>query len=249
MTESLSDLQRSFAGHLRDPARYPVPSTVDPRRMAVYRELFFNNIDGLLSANFPVLRRTLDEPCWRSLVEEFCCEHRAQTPLFTEIGQEFVHFLDARPDDSRAPWLTELAHYEWIELALQIADDPLPAHAPQADLLDDMLLLSPYCRALAYQWPAHRIGPHYLPDTAPSNPSLLLARRQADGSIMFSELSPLLFRLIELLEAQSSRSGLQLLQQLAAEASMGPTDDFIADGKRMLERLRDQGCLLDMRRD
>lgn len=244
MAESLAQLQRRFGRHLRDPEHQPVPAEVDPIRMAIYRELFFNNIQSLLRANFPILHATLGEADWQSLVRAFCREHRAQTPLFSEIGQEFIAFLDSDTAPAQPPWLTELAHYEWIELALQIADDPLPAHVADADLLDGTPVLSPYCRALAYQWPVHRISADHRPDTPPAQPTLLLARRQTDGSIVFSELSPLLFRLFELLDCQPVPSGRQLLLQLAEESGSVASSAFIAEGMAMLQRLRAQACLL-----
>jgi hypothetical protein len=49
-----------------------------------------------------------------------------------------------------APWLHELAHYEWVELALQIADDDLPPHDPDGDLLAGKPVPSPLAWALAY---------------------------------------------------------------------------------------------------
>jgi hypothetical protein len=161
MAESLRELQFRFAAHLRDPQRQPPPAQIDPRRLQVYRELYFNNIQSLLAANFPVIASTLGEERWLPLVRAFCREHCAHTPLFPEIGQEFIHFLDQQPVRADAPWLLELAHYEWIELALKISDAPLPAHDPAGDLLAQAPVLSPWCRALAYTWPVHRIAPDY----------------------------------------------------------------------------------------
>ena len=151
MAESLRDLQMRFAAHLRDPQQQAAPAGIDAARMQVYRELYFNNIQSLLAANFPVITRTLGESRWQQLVRDFCREHRAHTPLFPEIGQEFIAFLDNRSADPQAPWLLELAHYEWIELALKIGDEPLPANDPDADLLTGSPVCSPWCRALAYQ--------------------------------------------------------------------------------------------------
>ena len=54
----------------------------------------------------------------------FYRDHRCQTPLFPEIAREFLRFLEARAirrTPRRPPFLRELAHYEWVELALQIA--------------------------------------------------------------------------------------------------------------------------------
>ncbi len=244
MAEGLQQLQARFAAHLRDPARQPAPAGMPDARLQVYRELYFNNIQSLLAANFPVLRRTLGEPGWLSLVRQFCRQHRAHTPLFTEIGQEFIQFLDQADPPVAADWALELAHYEWIELALQISDAVPPAHAADGDLLQGRPVLSPHCRALAYHWPVHRIGPDHLPTQAPAEPTLLLARRAQDGRIVFSELSPLLYRLLERLELAPALSGHAQLQALADEAGVAADAAFLAHGSAMLHQLRAHGCLL-----
>ena len=38
------DIQYAFAKHIRDPQNNPAPTDAEDRRMAVYRELFFNNL-------------------------------------------------------------------------------------------------------------------------------------------------------------------------------------------------------------
>lgn len=244
MAESLRELQLRFAAHLRDPLQQPAPAGIDDTRMQVYRELYFNNIQSLLAANFPVIARTLGKSRWQQLVRDFCREHRAHTPLFPEIGQELIAYLDSRPADPQAPWLLELAHYEWIELALKISDESLPAHDPDGDLLAASPVCSPYCRALAYQWPVHRIGLEHQPSEPPLQPTLLLARREAHGNIVFSELSPMLYRLLERLEQLPDLSGLEQLRELATEAGTEADEDFISNGAGMLQQLRGKGCLL-----
>lgn len=243
MSDTLRELQQVFAAHLRDP-RQPAPAGIADARLQVYRDLYFNNIKSLLSGNFPVIARTLGEPRWQQLVRAFCRDHCPQTPVFPEFGQEFIAYLDQRPTDPAAPWLLELAHYEWIELALKISDEPLPAHEPHGDLLAGSPVCSPFCRALAYQWPVHRIGPEYQPDEPPLQPTLLLARRATDGTIVFSELSPMLYRLLERLEQFPRLSGLEQVQQLAIEAGTTADADFLGNAAAMLRQLRDKGCLL-----
>ena len=239
--------QAAFAAHLRDPEAHPPPPGIEPRRMAVYRELFFNNIAGLLGGNFPVIRRTLGEADWTALVRRFYAEHRSRTPLFPEIAREFIDFLEARGEDAGdPPWLAELAHYEWIELAVQIDDNPLPAHDPAGDLLAGVPLVSPWVRALAYRWPVHTIGPAQRPAAAPPEPTLLLVRRDIDGRARFAALSPLVYRLLELLAA-GERSGHASLQVLAAEAGVPADDAFLAQGAQMLQRMRAEGTLLGTR--
>lgn len=246
----MSDLeaqQAAFAAHLRDPQAYPAPAGIEPRRMAVYRELFFNNITGLLAGNFPVIRRTLGEDDWNALVRRFYATHRSHTPLFPELGREFIRFLgDRAAGTPAAPWLLELAHYEWIELAVQIDDSPLPAHDPAGDLLQGVPVLSPWIRALAYAWPVHTIGPGKRPAEPPATPTLLLVRRDGDGRARFAALSPLVYRLLELLD-EGSGSGRERLQLLADEAGVAADAAFITQGAAMLERMRAEGTVLGTR--
>lgn len=120
--------QFALSRHLRDPDAAPAPDGIEARRLAIYRDLFYNNLQGLLAGNFPVIRKTLDDDAWHALVRAFYAGHRCRTPLFTEIGREFVRWLEAEVDEdaSLPPWLPELAHYEWVELALQISDAAAP---------------------------------------------------------------------------------------------------------------------------
>lgn len=244
MTDTLQVQQREFAAHIRDPQANPPPLGIEDRRMAVYRDLFFNNLLGLLSSNFPVIRQTLDESAWHELVRTFYATHRCQTPLFAEIGHEFVGFLQAQEDETSRlpPWLAELAHYEWVELALQLSDAALPPHDPVGDLADRLVQRSPLAWPLAYAWPVHRIGPEFQPDAATAAPTLLLVRRDETHQVHFSELSPLVFRLLELVDS-GVLSGRAAIAQLAIEAGQKGDASFIANGLSMLQRMREEGTI------
>jgi hypothetical protein len=242
----LASQLHAFAAHVRDPAAHPAPEGIEPRRMAVYRRLVRNNLRSLLSANFPVIRKTLPVANWDALVDGFLAGFACDSPLFTRIGEEFQRYLAQREaeDSVDPPWLRELAHYEWVELALRISDATLPAHDPDGDLLARVPLLSPWTWPLAYRWPVHRIGPGFQPDDAGSTPTLLLVRRDASGDVRFSELSPLVFRLLQLLEANEGGTGSELLERLADEARALDREAFARDGMAMLGRLRTEGTLL-----
>lgn len=246
MADLLRQQQFALSRHLRDPAAYPPPPGIEERRLAIYRDLFFNNIAGLLAGNFPVIHATLGESTWLQLVRAFYAQHRSHTPLFPEIPREFIRFLESRAelDGEDPPWLVELAHYEWVELALQLADDQAPAHDVNGDLLAGIPVVSSTAWALAYRWPVPRIGPDHQPTVPPESPTLLLVRRDAQQEIRFAELSPLVYRLLAMLAEESNRTGLQTLQRLSEEAGLPADEDFIAQGAAMLERMREEGTLL-----
>ena len=88
--------QFALTRHLRDPQGQPAPAGIEERRLAIYRDLLFNNVESLLAGNFPVIRRLLGESDWKLLVRDFFRDHRCQTPLFPELPREFLRFLEAR---------------------------------------------------------------------------------------------------------------------------------------------------------
>ncbi len=249
---SFAEQQNALGAYVRDPERVPPPPGVEERRLKIYRELFFNNIEGMLAGNFSVIRKLYGDD-WFALIREFYREHGCQTPLFTELPREFMRYLDAREEHCRGdpPWLRELAHYEWVELALQISDattHDIP-HDPNGDLLDGRPLLSPLAWPLAYAWPVHRIGPDYRPDTPPDAPTLLMLRREPDGMVSFHALTPLTFRLLQRLDAEPNLSGREQLLALAAEAGADDPNAFLANGAAQLAAFRHEGTILGTRTD
>ena len=242
--------QFELTRHLRDPQASPAPTGIEERRLAIYRDLLFNNIEGLLAGNFPVVSELLGERRWTALVRDFYREHRCRTPLFPELAREFLRYLEAR-DELEPAFLLELAHYEWVELALQLSDaalDPAEFDA-DADLLDGVPVLSPLAWPLAYVWPVHRIGAQFQPEAPPPQPTLLLLRREADGEVRFSELSPLAYRLVERLGESPELSGREQLQALATEAGSDDLASFVVQGRALLEQMRSNGVVPGTRAD
>ena len=90
---TLRESQMQMARYLRDPATEPPPAGVEPRRLQVYSELIYNNIEGFISGAFPVLRSLYVPAEWHELVRMFIDQHRCRTPYFLEISQEFLAFL------------------------------------------------------------------------------------------------------------------------------------------------------------
>lgn len=214
--------QGEFAAYIRDPEHFPVPADVDPNRMTMYRELFFNNINGFLSSNFPVLHTILSDGQWHELAQDFFARHQCRTPHFSEIAEEFLDYLqNERRASDDLPFLLELAHYEWVEMALSIAQAaPVYGDGEFAEqVLQRQLSLSPVAWPLAYQFPVQKIGPDFLPLSAPEQPSYLVVYRDAGDQVHFMQTTPPTFRLLQLIEQQGRVTGEQALQDLAAELS------------------------------
>jgi hypothetical protein len=244
---TLYQQQDTLTRYLRDPDRCAPPAGMDVARAQVYRDLVFSNLSSLLSGTFPVLVKILGDGEWRSLVRIFLRDYRAHTPKFGEIAQEFVEFLASEPlalsDGSWPPFMVELAHYEWVEMALQQSDaEPLPA-SDAGLLLDRPLLVSPLAWPLAYAWPVQLVGPDYRPDSPPAQPTLLLVRRSEDWNVRFSELSPLAWRLLQRIGEFPRLDGRAQLKGLAVEAGMVGASEFMDSGLALLQQMHGEGVI------
>ncbi|MGY6274489.1 HvfC family RiPP maturation protein [Methylomonas sp. MgM2] len=218
MPTDFSVIQAQFAAFIRDPDNMPVPANVDPKRMAVYRELFFNNINSMLSSNFPVLRKLYSDAEWFALAQDFYLNHRCTTPHFSEIAEEFLDYLqNERNEAGDFPFLVELAHYEWVEMALSIArEEPVFGDAAFAgDILRRAIALSPLALPLAYRYPVERISPDFLPQEPCEQPSYLVVYRDREDDVHFMRTTALTYRLLQHIEQQPGISGADSLQTLA----------------------------------
>jgi len=249
--------QYAFAAHIRDPERNPAPERIEDRRMAIYRDLFFNNLSSLLGSTFPVLKKLHEPQKWRRMVREFMSRHRAHTPYFLEIPREFVAFLEheypAADDDF--PFLRELAHYEWMELALSVSTESNDASIIDAevdaegDLLRGIPLRSALAWSLSYRYPVHRISPEFRPAAAGAQPTHLVIFRAADDEIGFMELNPLTARLLDLIGANENEAcGADLLRKLAEEVAYPDADALLRHGLQAMQDMRRSGVLLGVRK-
>jgi len=243
--------QFAFAAHLRDPTAAPPAPGIEERRLQVYRDLFYNSLEGLLAGNFPICKRVLGKPAWHERVRDFYRDFRAQTPMFPELGREWLRYLELRREQGAEDpdWLLELCHYEWVEAALMLSEDEPDTDSVDAegDLLDGVPVASPLAWALAYRYPVHRIREDFQPDAPGDLPTTLLVQRDAAGDVRFSEIGVLAYLLLEAIAQGEGRSGADLLRSLAAQQQADP-DAFLRDGAALLAQLRARGVLLGVRR-
>ena len=243
--------QLAFTAHIRDPRNNPLPEGVPARRMGIYTELFFNNINEQLSGNFPVLRQITGDQPWYAMVRDFMIRHRSETPLFTEVGLEFIDYLqrerEAAPGDW--PFMLELAHYEYVELAVAIstAEDELGDYDPNGDLLQGRPLVGPTAWNLTYQWPVHQIGPEYLPEQQPAEPTQLVVYRDRQDNVHFLQINVVTQRLLQLLKENPERTGLDALKTIAGELAHPDPQAVVTGGRELLDDLRRRNVILGTR--
>lgn len=249
--EDLRSLQMSFAAHIRDPENQPAPRDVEERRMNIYRRLFFNNIVRFLATNFPALRQLYDDKSWRQLARDFYTEHRCRTPLFPELPREFLRYLqEQRTDRPGDPaFMLELAHYEWVELALSMdeneLDDVLANN--KGDLMAEAPVLSPLAWPLSYRFPVHQIRPGFEPDRPPEKATHILVYRNRSDKVKFMQLNDVSRLLLNLMQENSDLTGLELLTEITSRINHPDPSVVIHNGKNLLQDFRSKDIVLGTR--
>jgi hypothetical protein len=234
--------QAEFAAYIRDPENNPAPADVKEQRMSMYRELFFNNIEGFLSGNFPVLRKILDDQQWHALAQDFYAKHPCQSPYFSQIPEEFLDYLQNERDSSDdLPFILELAHYEWVEMALSIAREDVVASNQDLDnLLNRNIALSPLAWPLAYQYPVQKIAPAFLPLEAPEQATFLIVYRNREDDVNFIEITPITYRLLEIIQEHENPLAEDCLKQVARESNHPDLEFIVAGGLQILKELAEK---------
>ena len=252
-TDSFIEIQRTFTRHMREPDANSAPSGIEDRRMKIYRDLIYNNIQNFMANSFPVIRKIMDEDDWHKLMRQYVSQHQAQTPLFPRMPQEFLKYLNE--DISRVPaaypYLAELAHYEWIETALSIDEREIDYSIADktGDLLSDIPVLNPVSMPVMYQWPVHQLSPENLPDQCPEQPTFIIIFRKSGYEISFMELNAVSARLIDKLNQHDGKTGKALLLEIAEELQHPDSDVVVTGGKEILQSLLKAEVLLGTQRN
>ena len=248
--ESFTDLQYKFTRHIRDPENKPAPVDIEDRRMEIYRDLLYRNVESFIANSFPVLRKITPDDRWHNMMRDYFKKHQSRTPLFPKMPQEFLQYLESeRIADDDPPYIFELAHYEYAETAVSI--DPREIEwdgiDQDGDLLENVPVISPIARPLSYQYPVHLISPDYQPDQATVQPTYFVVYRDRNDDVGFIELNPVSARLIEFILEEKNITGRVLLEKIAIELQHPNPEIVINGGHEIMQDLREKDIILGVK--
>lgn len=237
-------LQQQFAGHIKNPQCVEQPSDVGERQMAIYRDLFFNNIMGFLSGAFPVLAEIIGEERWQEIGRDFFSRHENLTPYFLEISREFLTYLEGEYcfKEGDPAYLYELAHYEWLELYVDVEPEHSVTSSKQSrDVLKSIPTPSPVVEGIVYQYPVHQIS---IDNPAPEpKETALVVYRKRDDSVGFIESNAFTLQLLTLLKQQEC-SGELLIKKLLLQAGLADNQPAYQGGVEILKQWQELGIIL-----
>jgi len=245
-------LQYEFTRHVRNPEKHPRPADIEERRMKIYNELLFNNVEDFMSNGFPVLREITSDEKWTRMIRDYFENHKATTPLFLEMTREFLKYLmhERIAEEDDFPFMLELAHYEWVELGLSISDQEpdLSKIESDGDLLEGKPVLSPVAWPLSYSYPVHKIDPDFLPEQPDEQPAHFVVYRDSDDEIHFLEINPVTAHLLQMIASDSGKTGKEMLIGIAEQLQHPNPQVVIQGGLQILHDLKTRGVILGTKR-
>ncbi|MBL1141237.1 MAG: DUF2063 domain-containing protein [Proteobacteria bacterium] len=247
-TDSFQDVQTVFTRHMRDPKNNPAPAGIEERRIKIYSDLVYNNIESFIANSFPVLRKIIPDEQWHKMLRDYVSNHQAHTPLFPKMPQEFLHYLQHEriKQSGDFPFIFELAHYEWIETS--VAMDPreidFTGINTTGDLLQGIPVLSQLAQPFVYHWPVHQISPDYLPTEKPEEATYIIVYRKINDDVGFMVLNTVSARLIEKIQNNTDKTGKELLGSIADELKHPQPDVVINGGLAIMQDMHEKNILL-----
>jgi len=247
MPDTFTDIQYEFTRHIRDPENQPAPADIEDRRMEIYRDLLYRNVESFMANSYPVLRKITPDDRWHAMIRDYFKRHQARTPLFPRMPQEFLQYLENEHNgEDDPPFLLELAHYEWAEIAVSIDTREIDWDGidPDGDLLENIPMLNPLAMPLSYRYPVHTISPDIQPEQEPSQPTYIVVYRDRKDDVGFVELNPVSARLLELIQQDENITGRALLEAIAKELNHSNPDVVINGGLEIMQDLHAKDILL-----
>lgn len=211
-------IQDAFTHAIRA-ENFEAVSGVEDRRLNIYRELFYNNIESFISGTFPVLKECTPSDKWHKIVRRFFIEHEAKSPYFLEISEEFLDFLAADTENTLElpAYAYALAHWEWMELFADAYIETQDNAYSEINLERDILTTIECAWLQAYEYAVHKIEAK---ENIEAVPTFLLIYRDINEEVGFIELNPLSYLLFEALQNNSQLSIENIVKDIATTHAM-----------------------------
>lgn len=166
------------------------------KRLMIYKDLTFNNIEDTLSKAFPITK-TLIEESWENITYKFIKNYPIKTPYLWEVPKDFLEFFKKEnfQEKRKLPFLDELLEYEWLEI--DIFNTDIPQDVSEFSW-SKRFFLSSSCVIKTFSYPVHRIGSLSPEDIIKqkSNYFLIIYNNYEDMEVSYIQLTEFLFDIV-----------------------------------------------------
>ena len=195
----LKKYQNDFSLFIRENANKKYqPDYLPQKNLHIYAQLIFNNINSSLKACFPICYSISKKNYWEVLVRKFMKEYKCENQMFKDIPEQFLQWLNNQTHKSEIKKLIpvffiELAHYEWIEMAISIAPDNNTEYKIIENLktqnnypwLSTNFVLSDAWTIVDYYYDVHLINKKYQPKIKKEQANYFLIFRDKNAQVKF----------------------------------------------------------------
>jgi hypothetical protein len=201
-TKDFLTVQRDFTARLRYQGAGKLPENVSEERMQLYQRLNYTSINEIVKACFPVLTGLLPDAMWDAYMHDFLTHTSTKTPYFNRLPKAFVDYLETKKNQLAYPFLSELAHYEWLELYVDLIDESIENKMlkPDEKMLDSTLMFSPCAVMATYEYEVDQIGKSYLP--VDKKPFSVVVYRDSDDEVKFMRINSMTHALLTLIREE-----------------------------------------------
>nr|WP_315262060.1 putative DNA-binding domain-containing protein [uncultured Limnohabitans sp.] len=244
MLNDFRQFQFALARHLRDPLGVSAPAGVSLADAAACTQDMVTHVSEVLAPAFPVTCALLGDDMWEHAVRLFLKDAQPHTPWASTTQRAFVDHVCESPDMQRLPaWLQDLAHFEWLQNAVNTTPVSWPACDVDANVMHHAVVLNPTHVEAAYEWPVHSIDTDHQPDDMQSTYVSML--RDKDDTLHVLESNVFRGQLIDLL--RDGQSGEQAFMVLAMWLSHPEPEAFVREGAEVMAQLQREGIVLGAR--
>jgi uncharacterized protein len=216
LLETTHKHQSSLANYCRTGKLDNIPG-IKKENITQYHRLVYNVVDDTLQSAYPLTYNLLTKKEWNKAVSDFLIDHSCQSPQVWYMPKEFYLYVvnSAGSLLKKYPFLEELLSFEWMETELFMMEDKPVKAKNNGDVLKDRLVINPEHQFLSFSYPVHNKKAKLIKEADKQN-YFVIGHRDLDGSVIFTDLSPALVRLLEYLnEAPASLK--ELIKQFTSE--------------------------------
>lgn len=191
---------------------------VNLNRVNHYRRLVFNVVNDTLTYAYPLSHQLLGTDNWERLVNDFFSEHGCQSAQIWSMPQELVNYVGTskHPLAYTYPVLYELLYFEWLEIEVYMQEDIHVEYNISGNVQTNRLIINPEHRLQHFTYPVHLKVAKDISQKDRGNYFLALHRAPESGKVIFTNLSPALVRVIEILKEKELNLN-KLCAQIANE--------------------------------
>jgi hypothetical protein len=128
-------------------------------RLDIYKATININLTNALKITYPGIWKLVGEECATNIAALFCQQHQylPHTGCLDDFGKEFSIFLSTIPELSSLPYLSDYAHYEWLNHLSYLAQDQTEiseeylAKIPEEDLPNSVFIFKESCHLFSSQ--------------------------------------------------------------------------------------------------